>query len=114
MQEITKEMIMEVIQKGGASFKNGKLVNLKSGFMASVRGSESKIAISNIDWIFTVVNNYTRNGVNMGYVGLWVENGFVYVDFSKRFKSKNAALVFGRKNNQIAIFDNKKGLAIYC
>jgi hypothetical protein len=46
------------------------------------------------------------------YIGLWVDNGLIYLDISKHYNSKKRAIQAGIQNEQLAIYDIKKGESI--
>lgn len=110
---MTKKDLKNILKNGGASIKNGLVKNLKSGFMASYENHENIIKYNkNESLILQMIKDYVKQFKN-DYIGLWLDNGLIYIDVSKRFTSKKACLDFARKNKQLAIYDNKKGCSIY-
>jgi hypothetical protein len=81
-------LVMEIIlNKGFTANADGDLVRLDKGYMVSLEGL---------------------------YLGAWLDEqeGFVYIDVSSLQETKEAAIKFGIKNKQKAIFDNKNRVVI--
>lgn len=86
--------------------KQGKKAILKSGFMVSIYGTEYKT--KDKKEVLKKVNEYIENLKNKNnglFVGVWLDNGFYYIDYSINILEKNDALEFGKINKQISIFD---------
>ena len=106
--------IKKIIVEGGATLnKNGEGFVSNNGFMVSVFGAEFKTtdeekAKSKIEEYIEKIQ--TEEGL---FVGVWVDEGEVYVDLSIHIMDYNEALEVARNNKQKAIFDLKNKTSIY-
>lgn len=106
--------IKKIIVEGGATLnKNGEDFISNNGFMVSVFGAEFKTtdeekAKSKIREYIEKIQ--TEEGL---FVGVWVDEGEVYVDLSIHILNYNEALEVARNNKQKAIFDLKNKTSIY-
>lgn len=104
----------EIIKNGGATLdKNGNNIKKSNGFMVSIIGYE--YTTKNEQDAQKKVLEYMeilKNDNNL-YVGIWLENGIIYVDLSLWFLEKDTALEIGKKNRQLAIYDLKENKSIY-
>ena len=106
--------IKKIILEGGATLnKYGKDFVSNNGFMVSVFGAEFKTtdeekAKSKIEEYIEKIQ--TEEGL---FVGVWVDEGEVYVDLSIHIMDYNEALEVARNNKQKAIFDLKNKTSIY-
>lgn len=109
---MTKKELNKILKNGGASLKNGKVKILKSGFMASYKDHESIIKLEkNKSVILQLVNDYIKT-FKRDYIGLWLDNGLLYIDVSKRFNTKKECLTFAKENKQLAIYNNKLNMCV--
>lgn len=113
---MTNKDIKQIIQNGGATIDyKGNIAFVKSGYMASYQDYECKINQSYTKSILERVVEYIKAYAKKGnYVGIWVCNGYAYIDVSKRLSTKKEAMIFAKDNSQLAIFDNRKRIAIEC
>lgn len=93
--------------------KEGKKAKLTNGFMVSLYGTEYKT--SDQKEVLSKVKEYLdsikdKEGL---YVGVWLDGGFYYVDFSINIIDKVEALEFGKKNKQISIYNIKEDNYLY-
>lgn len=106
--------IKKIILEGGATLnKYGKDFVSDNGFMVSVFGAEFKTtdeekAKSKIEEYLEKIQ--TQEGL---FVGVWVDEGEVYIDLSIHILNYNEALEVARNNKQKAIFDLKNKTSIY-
>lgn len=102
-----------VIKNGGATInKRGEIVTLKSGYQVS-KQDICKCLVSELTE--QKIQNVISYGLKRGeYAGIWIENGYAYIDKSVRINTKKDALQKGVELNQISIFDWKKTTCIYC
>lgn len=106
--------IKKIILEGGATLnKYGKDFVSSEGFMVSVFGAEFKTtdegtAKNKIEEYLKKIQ--TQEGL---FVGVWVDEGEVYVDLSIHIIDYNEALEVARNNKQKAIFDLKNKTSIY-
>jgi hypothetical protein len=47
------------------------------------------------------------------FIGLWLDNGIIYIDISRVIQSKEKALKLAKEQNQRAIFDIKNNKVIF-
>lgn len=106
--------IKKIILEGGATLnKYGEDFISNNGFMVSVFGAEFKttdeeIAKSKIEEYIEKIQ--TEKGL---FVGVWVDEGEVYIDLSIHILDYNEALEVARNNKQKAIFNLKDKTSIY-
>lgn len=56
-----------------------------------------------------MVKTVIEQGLSRGeYCGVWIDDGFAYVDISKRIKTKQEAMRLGREKKQLSILDWRK------
>lgn len=103
------DILNYINNNGGITLnKEGKKATLKNGFMVSLYGTEYKT--NNKKEVLKKVNEYLekiKNNNNGLFVGVWLDSGFYYIDFSINILEKNDALEFGKKHKQLSIFDIK-------
>lgn len=102
MKNITKATINSVIRNGGATFNcNRERVQLKSGYQVS-KCDLLIIPVANLtkDIVKGLIAKLTSRGE---YLGLWIDNGNVYVDISCRVATKRDAMQMGKDLNQLSI-----------
>lgn len=110
------EKIMEIIENKGATLdKDLKDFKKNEGFMVSLEGQEKKIIKSNIEEIKKEIEEkrkFIENKKGL-YIGLWLENDYIYTDISIHIEDKTEALETAKKNKQLAIFDLKNNDSLY-
>lgn len=107
--------LKQIIKNGGATIdaRTQKQVNFKNGFQVSFKDCYI-LELAKLNEILNKTNKLLTENKNKNvFVGLWVENGFIYIDLSKTIKRKNYALMFGALKNQISIFDWSTKNCIY-
>ena len=98
--------IKKIIIEGGATLnKHGEDFKADEGFMVSVFGAEFKttdkeIAKNKIEEYLEKIQ--TEEGL---FVGVWLDEGEVYIDLSIHILDYNEALEVARNNKQKALFD---------
>lgn len=112
---LNNKMIKEILKNGGATLDtNYNNFNASAGYMVSLFGYEIKIDINNIEAIKKEMEQKKEEAKKYNaFIGLWVDNGLVYLDISKHMIDYNRALEVARNNEQLAIFDLKKKDSIY-
>lgn len=112
---LNNKMIKKIIKNGGATLDtNYNDFNASTGFMVSLYGYETKINVDNIEAIKKEMENKkTEAEKNNAFIGLWVDNGLMYLDISKHIKDYNKALETARENEQLAVYDLKNNVSIY-
>lgn len=109
-----KDILSYVNNNGGITFnKESKKARLTDGFMVSLYGTEYKT--ENKKEVLEKVSEYIGNiqDKNGLYVGVWLEDGYYYVDYSINIIDRVEALEFGKKNKQISIYDIKEDNCLY-
>lgn len=108
--------IIEIIENKGATL-DYNYNNFKSdiGFMVSLKGQEVKVNKNDIQGIKKEIEKkrefiQDKEGL---YIGLWVNDGMMYIDISIHIIDYLEALEVARKNDQKAIFDLKNKDSIY-
>ena len=113
---LNNKMIKEMIKNGGATLDvNYNNFNASAGYMVSLDGYEAKTDIDNIEAIKKEIETKKEiaQKIKGAYIGLWVDNGLMYVDISKHIINYNRALEVARNNKQLAIYDLKNDKSIY-
>lgn len=107
-----KELKEELKKSGGLTLSaDYTKATEKNGFYVSKIGYEK---IINIEDLESYIKMYSKMLLKNEYIGLWIDNGLLYIDITKHYKNKKEALKIGIKNKQKAIFDiaNKKDIFI--
>ena len=99
---MNKEKTIEsIIKNGGGNLKDWQPVNYSNGYMVAIK----KGAIINVNDTASIIKFI--NSVN-GSCGLWVNNGFMYIDISINIQDKKEALQLASELKELAIFDCKE------
>ena len=105
-----KDLILK--NKGATINKNGKIVQLKTGFQVS-KQDVGRVAVG--DFTEKMVQDLIAHGLKRGeYAGFWLDDGFVYADISVRIATKRDALKMGKELNQIAVWNWRKNENLLC
>ena len=111
------KIILNGINNGGFTINsNFKPIQEKNGFIVSLYGYEKtypcngdyKALKSDILKYQSIIKKYKNL-----YIGLWIDNGLIYLDISKHYSSKKRAIQAGVQNEQIAIYDIAKNDSVY-
>ena len=102
MKKITLATIKSIKRNGGATFnKYGVRVSMKSGYQVS-KQDLLIIPIEQLDKF--IVKDLLGRLIKRGdYLGLWIDNGNVYIDISCRIATKSKAMEMGRELNQLSV-----------
>ena len=105
--------IQDIIDNGGATINHkGESVQMVSGYQVSKRDL-GRVAIS--DFTQDMINAVVAYGLRRGeYCGIWVDDGFVYVDISVRIATKQAAMSKGKQLNQLSILRWRDMVCLSC
>lgn len=108
------DILNYINNNGGITLnKESKKAELKRGFMVSLYGSEYKT--NDKKEVLKKINEYINNIQDKKglFVGVWLDSGFYYVDYSINIIDKVEALEFGKKNKQISIYNIKDNSYLY-
>lgn len=97
--------------KGATINNNGEMMNYKQGYQVSIKDLEIIPAYRLTKKHLIEVLNTIPVGACLG---VWIDNNKAYIDQSVRFTNKRQALAFGKRNNQISIWNWKASEAIAC
>ena len=102
MKKITLATIKSIKRNGGATFnKYGERVAMKTGYQVS-KCDLLIIPVDELDKL--IVADLLGRLISRGdYLGLWIDNGSVYIDISCRIATKSKAMEMGRELNQLSI-----------
>lgn len=96
-RKINVRTIRKLTEEQGLTLKNGKIVEYKTGWQVATIGVECTTPEEVMRWI----RHSTKTKKN---VGVWLENGIYYVDFSQRITTKKEAVTLGMEKKQISIY----------
>lgn len=101
-----------ILKNGGATLdSNLEPIQAQNGYMVSMQGHELVTTIEGLN--DTLIERYTSLAKKLnGYVGMWLDDGKVYLDISQHHTNKNKALEIGKANKQLAIYDIGTGKEI--
>jgi len=100
-------ILNEVVKNGGATVKNNKIMNYKSGYQVAINSQEKQFTT-----IRKAFNYIKKNGLKN--VGIWIDKGICYLDTNtKRINTKKEALQLATENEQLAIWDWKNSKSVY-
>ena len=102
MKKITLATIKSIKRNGGATFnKYGERVTMKTGYQVS-KCDLLIIPVDELDKF--IVKELLGRLISRGeYLGLWIDNGNVYIDISCRIPTKSKAMEMGRELNQLSV-----------
>lgn len=113
MKQLVEKIFKSTVENGGASY-NMEGHSPSKGFMVATYGNETQIKVK--DFSKKTLKNYIRKNkkaIKGNFIGTWIDNGIVYLDISKKEKSKETALRIAKSNKQLAIFDLSTFESIY-
>ena len=93
-----EKTIESIIKNGGGNLKDWNKIDYFSGYMVAIK----KGAIIKVNDIKAIINFI--DSVN-GTCGLWVNNGFMYIDISINIPEKEKAIKLASDLKELAIFD---------
>lgn len=106
--------IYAIIENGGATLdKNGMEVNFLRGYQVS-KHDIAILKVSEAEKIARTVSKLLKRIARNEFVGVWVNEGRVYVDISEHVSSQGAALRIGRARRQISVYEWATGNCIEC
>lgn len=100
-----KQTLLNIIKKGGATLNyKGRQINFKEGYQVSLKDLYI-FNLKDIDAILKAINEQLEKLSFNGNLGLWVDEGKIYVDLSFNIKQFKRAVEIGKQNNQLSIFN---------
>lgn len=105
---MNNDLLLKYIKTGATLDNNLQEITKNNGFMVSIMGYEKTFHpddLTNIEK--TIIDYKSRLKVNQ-YIGLWNNNGLVYIDISRHYTNKQDAIKNGILNKQLAIYDLSK------
>ena len=104
-----KRQLKAIMNNGGATLNSdGAEVTFANGFQVSKKDCYI-IAVERVNLICKKTNALLRSLNRGDFVGLWVNDGKVYIDLSIRIRKQNKAERIGRSLKQLAIYDWSTG-----
>lgn len=102
-----KNLVVKALNNGGATInKRGRAVSYKRGYQVSIRDCY-KLQVKNADKIVKAVEYLLSKIKDNQFCGLWVFEGYVYIDISVRILDRLDAVIIGDRLNQKSIYDWK-------
>lgn len=88
----------------------GDIALLNAGYMVSLAGYEKQVKKLS----FRALQKAEKTARNLGgFLGIWADDGIIYLDVSVCVDNIETALILGKKHAQKAIFDNNLKNSIY-
>ena len=100
-----KPTLQKIIDNGGATINaRGRSVSYKTGYQVSNKDCYI-LNSNNINDIINAINDLRRTVAPADFIGIWVDNGKVYIDLSTRIVDRAEAIFWGKMLKQKAIYD---------
>jgi hypothetical protein len=115
---MTENQLKTIILNGGASLnKQLEVVSVNTGYLVSIPSKYTKVLTIDTDYATMLKAMQDMSSeINVdgsgAYVGLWVNDGKLYIDLSINFNDLQVALNIAREFKQIAIWDAVNGKEI--
>lgn len=112
-----KNFILEALNSNGGSYNiNTGEYNPKDGYMVSIADCEQVVNAN--DFTEETLKAYIENNIDLFvnekyFIGLWINDGKIYIDASIKLNDLTEACYIGLNNNQLAIYDNANAVAIH-
>lgn len=103
---ITKKALQNYLTNGGATLTaSGVPASFRGGYQVAGIAPVAVVPVADINAVFQAVKN-CLNGCNGGeLVGLWVDDGAVYVEKSEHVANLSEAMKKGVERGEKSIFD---------
>ena len=110
-----EKLTLEALQNSGLSIGHYSQ-RPKSGYMVSIAAFEVVESSDNFDssmlsGYFNSVKSHLL--IPSSFVGVWLNESNVYLDLSINIGSRAQAIAYGKKHNQIAIWDVENNCEIF-
>lgn len=97
--------LQAIIKNGGATLNNnGESVHFIRGYQVSKKDCYT-LEVRNVNKILKAVNSLLDTITAGEFVGLWVDNGLIYIDVSECIERLSVALPLGIARKQKSIYD---------
>ena len=110
---MNKDLLIKYIKSGASLDKELKQKKKNNGFMCSILGYEKTFKPEQTEEIEKTIVNYSKMLKHNQFIGVWNDDGLVYIDISKHYTNKQDAIKNGIKNKQLAIYDLRLRRDIY-
>lgn len=112
--KIKNETIKEVLKNGGGTLLKGEVVTFDEGYIVgqyNLNKIDTKVIKEEDSIINTVMTVIERSNEEM--IGLWIEDGVIYIDNVQLVKEIEDAVKQAKENGELAIWDNSNQDVIY-
>lgn len=100
-----QKTLLEIIKNGGATLNcDGEAVNFKNGYQVSKKDCYI-LKVSNIKKILQAVNSLLKSTKKGDFIGIWVNDGYIYIDISEKIKNLKRAMILGKARKQKSIYN---------
>jgi len=116
---VKKQDLFIYIKNGVTLDRDLQPIKKNNGFMCSIMGYEKTFNYDDIinndslEIIYNDILEYKKILKKDQFIGLWYNDGLIYLDISRHYKNKQDAIKNGVKNKQLAIYDLKNNCDIY-
>lgn len=114
-----ERILTQFVEKGRYNFnKNGRAIKPKAiGYIVSqdkgIKVIDKPLEHLNFEEIEQDLKALIKRVRATEFIGLWLDNGIIYIDISRVIQSKENALKLAKEQNQKAIYDLKNKKTIY-
>lgn len=113
-RQYDKINLRAIIENGGATLdKSGFDANFIRGYQVS-KHDVATVKVTETDKIAREIQKLLRRISAREFVGVWVNDGLVYIDISEHINSRSAALRVGRARRQLSVFEWATGNCLEC
>lgn len=106
-----------LLLNGGVTLHlNGEVFSPKTGYQVSSKDCYKVLFKHVTDFELTsmcINTMYEARDIQSGFIGLWLDGDYLYIDVSDYYMDKHTALIEGQKLDQKAIFDWQTKESIY-
>ena len=110
--KLTKDVLDNIILHGGATLTYYRSLNefadlsraLNKGYAVSVAGGIVLSMTLDADTLIDKIIDFAKKD-NTAFIGLWVDNGSLYLDNTLVVYDKDLAIKLAKENKQLAIYD---------
>lgn len=110
------EILEHVRGNGGITLTPEMEIQQDIKFVSALFGHEVKVAVQALDNfdLKTTLKYYRKLAKKFNAsVGLWIDEGLLYIDIGKNFESEEECRNFAVSNRQKAYFDAIRGQSVY-